>query len=126
MVFGNKNWVPFYIYGTSPSYLDVRDWTEMDEGNMFQEQDVRNASKVCVFGETIVRELFNGESAIGKEIRIKTSRFKIVGVLSRKGRQYDGHGSGRYRAGPVDDHQISRQQQHADQHQPKRRHRRVE
>ncbi len=85
VVFGNKNWVPFYIYGTSPSYLDVRDWTEMDEGNMFQEQDVRNASKVCVIGETIVRELFDGEPAIGKEIRINNVGFKIVGVLSRKG-----------------------------------------
>ncbi len=101
---GNKNWVPFYIYGTSPSYLDVRDWTEMDEGNMFQEQDVRNASKVCVVGETIVRELFNGEPAIGKEIRINNVGFKIVGVLSRKGANMMGYGPGRHRAGPVDDH----------------------
>jgi macrolide transport system ATP-binding/permease protein len=85
VVYGNKNWVPFYINGTSPSYLDVRDWTEMDEGNMFQDQDVRNASKVCVIGETIVRELFNGETAVGKEIRIQNVGFKIVGVLSRKG-----------------------------------------
>jgi ABC-type lipoprotein export system ATPase subunit/ABC-type antimicrobial peptide transport system permease subunit len=85
VVYGNKNWVPLYIYGTSPSYLDVRDWTEMDEGNMFQDQDVRNASKVCVIGETIVRELFNGESALGKEVRIQNVGFKVVGVLSRKG-----------------------------------------
>jgi macrolide transport system ATP-binding/permease protein len=85
VVYGNKNWVPFYIYGTSPSYLDVRDWHEMDEGNMFLDQDVRAASKVCVVGQTIVRELFNGEPALGKEIRIQNVGFKIVGVLSRKG-----------------------------------------
>ncbi len=85
VVFGNKNWVPFYIYGTTPSYLDVRDWREMDEGNMFLDQDVRAASKVCVVGQTIVRELFNGEPALGKEIRIQNVGFKIVGVLSRKG-----------------------------------------
>jgi ABC-type lipoprotein export system ATPase subunit/ABC-type antimicrobial peptide transport system permease subunit len=85
VVYGNKNWVPFYIYGTTPSYLDVRDWREMDEGNMFLDQDVRAASKVCVVGQTIVRELFNGEPALGKEIRIQNVGFKIVGVLSRKG-----------------------------------------
>ncbi len=27
VVFGNKNWVPIYIYGTTPNYLDIRDWT---------------------------------------------------------------------------------------------------
>jgi ABC-type lipoprotein export system ATPase subunit/ABC-type antimicrobial peptide transport system permease subunit len=85
VVYGNKNWVPFSIYGTTPSYLDVRDWREMDEGNMFLDQDVRAASKVCVVGQTIVRELFNGEPAMGKEIRIQNVGFKIVGVLSRKG-----------------------------------------
>jgi len=85
IVFANKNWVPLYIYGTTPSYLDVRDWTEMDEGAMFQEQDVRGASKVCVIGETIVRELFNGEPPLGKEIRIQNVGFKVVGILSRKG-----------------------------------------
>ncbi|HET6323480.1 MAG TPA: ABC transporter permease, partial [Planctomycetaceae bacterium] len=85
VVYGNKNWVPFYIYGTTPSYLDVRDWHEMDEGNMFLDQDVRAASKVCVVGQTIVREVFNGEPALGKEIRIQNVGFKIVGVLSRKG-----------------------------------------
>ncbi len=85
VVYGHKNWVPFYIYGTTPSYLDVRDWHEMDEGNMFLDSDVRGASKVCVIGQTIVRELFNGEPALGKEIRIQNVGFKIVGVLSRKG-----------------------------------------
>jgi macrolide transport system ATP-binding/permease protein len=85
VVYGNKNWVPLYIYGTSPSYLEVRDWHEMDEGNMFLDQDVRGASKVCVIGQTIARELFNGEPALGKEIRIQNVGFKIVGVLSRKG-----------------------------------------
>src|SRR5579859_8043010 len=30
VVHGNRNWVPFYIYGTTPSYLDVRQW-DMDQ-----------------------------------------------------------------------------------------------
>ena len=30
LVFGNRNYVPTYLYGTTPSFLDIRDWTELD------------------------------------------------------------------------------------------------
>ena len=85
IVYGNKNWVPTYIYGSTPSFLQVRDWTDMDEGEAFTEHDVRNASKVCIVGKTIVRELFAGQSPLGKEIRVRNVAFKVVGVLSPKG-----------------------------------------
>src|SRR5262245_56744740 len=85
VVYGNKNWVPNQITGTSPEFLDVRDWTEMADGEMFTDRDVRNANKVCVLGQTLVRELFGGESPVGKEIRIKNVTFKVVGALRRKG-----------------------------------------
>src|SRR3954468_10491791 len=32
VVYGNRNWVPLYIYGTTPAFLEVRDWEEMDDG----------------------------------------------------------------------------------------------
>ena len=85
VVYGNKNWVPTYIYGSTPSFLQVRDWVDMDEGESFTEHDVRNASKVCVVGKTIVRELFAGQSPIGKEIRVRNVAFKVIGVLQQKG-----------------------------------------
>ena len=34
VVFGNKNWVPLYIYGTTPEFLDVRDW-DVTDGRAF-------------------------------------------------------------------------------------------
>jgi ABC-type antimicrobial peptide transport system permease subunit len=85
IVFGNRNWVPNTMYGTTPAYLDVRDWTEMAEGVPFTDRDVRNCSKVCLVGQTIVRELFAGESPIGKEIRMQNVNVKIIGVLRPKG-----------------------------------------
>ncbi len=84
VVYGNKNWVPIFIYGTTPAYLDVREWP-MADGEMFTEQDVRNASKVCVLGQRLVRELFQGESPLGQEVRVNNVAFKVVGVLSSKG-----------------------------------------
>jgi ABC-type antimicrobial peptide transport system permease subunit len=84
VVYGNKNWVPVYIYGTTPSYLDVREWP-LAEGEAFSDQDVRNASKVCVLGQRLVRELFQGESPLGKEVRVNNVAFKVIGILTAKG-----------------------------------------
>src|SRR5919202_1967975 len=46
VIYGNRNWVPLYIYGTTPEFLEVRDWTDLAEGEPFTERDVRNGSKV--------------------------------------------------------------------------------
>jgi ABC-type antimicrobial peptide transport system permease subunit len=84
VVYGNRNWVPTFIYGSSPAYLDVQDWT-IAEGEPFTDRDVLNGNRVCVLGQTLVRELFHNETPIGKEIRIRNVSFRVVGVLGSKG-----------------------------------------
>jgi ABC-type antimicrobial peptide transport system permease subunit len=85
VVYGNRNWVPLYIYGTTPAFLTVRDWTNLAAGQAFSDTDVRNGNRVCLLGQTPVRELFQGEPPVGKEIRVHNVSFRVVGVLSRKG-----------------------------------------
>jgi len=85
IVYGNRNWVPEQISGTTPSFLVVRDWQNMAKGEMFTDRDVRNGNKVCVIGNTVKRNLFPGVSPIGKEIRMNNVSFRVIGVLSRKG-----------------------------------------
>ena len=85
VIYGNRNWVPLFIYGTTPEYLDVRNWTTLAEGEMFTDRDIRNGSKVCVLGQTLVRELFSGEPPIGREVRVRNVSFRVVGILSPKG-----------------------------------------
>ena len=85
VIYGNRNWSPQNINGTTPAYLDIHDWTQMAEGDMFTDQDVRNVSKVCVIGQTVARELFEDEDPLGKELRVQNVSFKVVGVLSAKG-----------------------------------------
>jgi ABC-type antimicrobial peptide transport system permease subunit len=85
IVYGNRNWVPLFIDGTTPAFLDVRDWTSLAQGETFTDIDVRNGNRVCLLGQTPVRELFGTESPIGKEIRVQNISFRVVGVLARKG-----------------------------------------
>jgi ABC-type antimicrobial peptide transport system permease subunit len=84
LIYGHKNWSPNSMNGTTPAYLDVHNWP-IGEGAMFTDADVRNWSKVCVIGTTIVRELFDNQNPIGQEVRLNNVSFRVVGVLEAKG-----------------------------------------
>jgi ABC-type antimicrobial peptide transport system permease subunit len=84
VVFGNKNWVPMSIYGTTPTFLDVRDWS-IDQGRNFTDQEVNGGAEVCVIGPTLVRELFEGQSPLGHVLRLNNHPMTVVGTLTRKG-----------------------------------------
>jgi ABC-type antimicrobial peptide transport system permease subunit len=84
VVCGNRNWVPNQMYGTTAAFLAIREWSVV-EGRAFSDRDVVAASRVCLLGQTIVNELFPGESAIGREIRVNNVPLRVAGVLARKG-----------------------------------------
>jgi len=84
LVYGNQNWVPSTLCGTTASFLAIREWS-VAEGAAFTERDVLSASRVCLLGQTTARELFQGVSPIGKELRVNNVPFTVVGVLASKG-----------------------------------------
>jgi len=88
IVYGNQNWATA-ITGTTPSILTVRDCA-LVEGRNFSDQDVRNATKVCILGQTVVENLFGGEDPVGKIIRIKGVPFTVIGILEEKGQSLGG------------------------------------
>lgn len=81
---GNNNW-PSSLYGVAPSYLDIRK-VKVGEGEMFSEQDIKSAAKVCLLGKTVVDNLFpDGTNPIGKTIRFNKIPLTVIGVLEAKG-----------------------------------------
>ena len=84
VIYGDNN-APTTIYGISPDYMEIRRY-KVEDGEMFSEQDIAVAAKVCVVGKTVVDNLFpGGENPVGKVIRFQKLPFKIVGVLESKG-----------------------------------------
>jgi macrolide transport system ATP-binding/permease protein len=84
LIYGNRNWVPHYLFGTTPDYLVVREWG-LAAGQPFTQQDVRQGHSVCLIGQTLARELFRGEGPLGKEIMVKGVPCRVLGILKRKG-----------------------------------------
>ena len=84
VIYGNRNWVPTFLYGTTPDFLAIREWG-LVAGEAFSDRDVRNAGKVCLLGQRLGRELFQGEDPLGKDVRVQNVAFRVVGILGSKG-----------------------------------------
>ena len=83
-IYGANN-APTTVYGISPDYMEIRRY-EVEDGDMFRDQDVQTAAKVCVIGKTVVDNLFpGGENPVGRVIRFQKLPFRVVGVLKSKG-----------------------------------------
>lgn len=84
LVAGANNY-PSSVSGVSMDYLTIRQLT-VEQGEMFTENDIRTAAKVCVIGKTIVDNLFpDGSDPKGKVIRCNQIPFRVIGVLKSKG-----------------------------------------
>jgi putative ABC transport system permease protein len=88
VIYGASTWST-QVYGTSPSYLDVREWP-LASGEPFTDYDLRSASRVALLGGTVANYLFGDEVPVGKTIRIRNSPYLVIGVLARKGQSLDG------------------------------------
>jgi len=83
IVFGNQR-IGAQICGVWPSYMTIRDWG-IRSGSAFTEADVRAGTKVCLLGQTVVRELFGNLEPLGQTVRINRQPFMVLGVLEEKG-----------------------------------------
>lgn len=84
LIAGGHNY-PSSVSGVSMDYLSIRQLS-VEQGEMFTEEDIRTAAKVCVIGKTIVDNLFpDGSDPIGKVIRCNQIPFRVVGILKSKG-----------------------------------------
>jgi len=88
LIWGNQNWSTV-IFGVTPEYIDVRQW-ELASGRIFDASDMAGATKVCLVGQTVARQLFGGVDPLGQVIRVRRVPFTVIGVLESKGQSMMG------------------------------------
>lgn len=83
-VYSKQN-APTTVFGGNTDYLDIKKF-KVESGRMFNNKDLRAASKVCLLGKTVIKNLF-GENVdpIGSTIRFKKIPLLVIGVLESKG-----------------------------------------
>jgi putative ABC transport system permease protein len=72
------------LLGVTPEYFDIREW-HAARGRDLDADDLRQSTKNCVVGHTVVAELFAGQDPVGEELRLHDMACRVVGVLSAKG-----------------------------------------
>jgi len=84
LIAGSQNWRTS-VYGVYPDYFSIRN-LNIETGNCFSMTEDRSSAKVCVVGQTVVKNLFGeGADAVGRFIRINKIPFRIIGVTEKKG-----------------------------------------
>ena len=79
------------LEGTTADYAFLMRWS-LREGRFLSENDIDNATQVCVLGHNVAIELFGGTSPLGQEVKLRYHwrqvplRMRVVGVMYSKGR----------------------------------------
>ena len=83
LVANGRNWSSSVI-GSTNDWLITGNWN-LASGREFSDDEVRAGAAVCLIGETVRRELYATQTALGAQLRVKQISCEIVGVLASKG-----------------------------------------
>ncbi|MBK6795594.1 MAG: ABC transporter permease [Acidobacteria bacterium] len=88
LIFGNQNWNSS-VQGVNEQISEIRKWP-LQTGEFITENDVRNAARVVVIGQTIADNLFPGIDPLGQMVRVRGLPFRVIGIMARKGQDAQG------------------------------------
>jgi putative ABC transport system permease protein len=72
------------VWGVEPNWHDAWNWYSTT-GEGISDEDVATMARVCVIGETVRRELFGSDDAIGDYLYLNRVRLRVKGVLESRG-----------------------------------------
>jgi putative ABC transport system permease protein len=83
VVANGRNWSTSAI-GSTNAWLETGNWT-VRSGRVFSGDELRAGAAVCLIGETVRRELYGSDDAVGQRLRVRQFSCEVVGVLGAKG-----------------------------------------
>lgn len=76
--------LPTSVIGITPEYAQVRNLS-LQSGAFFTEGDEKAVKRLAILGPSIAQELFGEEDPVGKEVKIRNARYKVIGITEAKG-----------------------------------------
>lgn len=74
---------PVKLIGVSADFFATSN-IDIESGKNFSFAQSENSLPVCIIGKKIEKKLFTGESAIGKQIKVKDVWLQVIGVIEEK------------------------------------------
>jgi putative ABC transport system permease protein len=71
------------LVGVLPSYFQIYDF-QLADGRMFNDEQLKAGSPVCIIGSALKSRFFPTEDAIGKSIKVGPHWLKIIGVMRER------------------------------------------
>lgn len=81
--YGNEQRKAF-VLGTNSSYINV-DQSTIEFGRFFDEEENRSQSLVIVLGSKMKEKLFGDNEALGKLVKLRKTKFRVVGIMKERG-----------------------------------------
>ena len=82
-IYEGANWSTT-VNGTTDAYFKVQPWP-LASGRTFMPAEEAAGKSVCILGNTVSKNLFNGGSAVGERIRVGAISCDVIGTLSTRG-----------------------------------------
>ncbi len=86
VIANGRNWVT-NVVGSTNEWFDAGNW-KLAAGRLFDPDEQRAGSAVCIVGETVRRELYGGTvslTGLGEQLRVRQFSCTVIGVLAAKG-----------------------------------------
>jgi putative ABC transport system permease protein len=86
VIANGRNWVT-NVVGSTNEWFETGNW-KLASGRIFDPDEQRAGSAVCIIGETVRRELYGGtvgQTGLGEQLRVRQFSCNVIGVLGAKG-----------------------------------------
>jgi len=73
------------VVGVEPNYTSIIKSVKIQEGRFFTNSEANSGKRVAVIGPTVVDKLFGGSNTLGKQLRIGTLKYTVIGTMEKRG-----------------------------------------
>jgi len=80
------------IWGVSEEFEGIRSFNIVN-GRFLTAGEINSVRNVCIIGNTIAEELFQGQNPLGRTIKFKGKKAMVAGVFTKEGKSLLGGGS---------------------------------